>query len=453
MPPADLYDIMENQSKPDFDVIVVGAGLSGTTAALVLARAGLSVIVLERGKYPGAKNLFGGILFSPILNNLIPDFLDHAPIERHIVKRRFVYLTPDTETGFDFKTGRFNQPPYNNTFTVLRAKFDRWFAEQAEKAGAQIYNEVVVDDFLYENGKVAGVKTRGSTEDAYDELRANVVICAEGVNSMLAEKANLRSGKSKMSSQNRAASVKEIISLPEGAIEDRFNVSGSEGVAIEYFGDAVKGMIGAGFVYTNKNTVSIGVGCSIDELEKNRVTLYDLLDHFKDHLAVKDLIKNGVVLEYSAHMLPEDSYNNMPALVTDGLILVGDAAGLANNSFYHEITNLVMASGVYAAETIIESNKEKNFSKSALSLYKDKLKNSFVLKDMKQYRNFTKFLRENKQFLTTYPQTFCDSIVEYFTITGSPKSKIKKRIIAGILKKINIFKLIVDFLKAVKNMT
>lgn len=443
---------MNNQTKPDFDVIVVGAGLSGITAAYILAKAGKSVVVLERGKYPGAKNLFGGILFSTVLNKLIPNFWESAPVERHIAKRRFAYLTPDTEVGFDFKTGKFSQPPYNNTFTVSRSKFDRWFAAQAEAAGAQVFTQVVVDDFLYENGRVTGIKARGSTEDTYDELRADVVICAEGANSMLAEKAGLRAGISKMSSRNRASSVKEVIRLPESVIEDRFNISGGEGVAIEYFGDSVKNMVGAGFIYTNKDTISVGVGCSIDELEKSGITLYDLLDHFKGHPAIRGLVRGGEVLEYSAHMITEDSYGNLPDLVADGLMLVGDSAGLVNNSFYHEITNLAMASGAYAAETIISLSKERDFSKAALALYTDKLKKSFVMKDMRQYKNFASFLHKNKQFLTTYPQLFCDSIVEYFTVRDEPKSEIKKGIMMRALKKINIFKLIIDSLRAAKDM-
>lgn len=443
---------MNNQDKPDFDVIVVGAGLSGLTAAYALRKAGVSVAVLERGEYPGAKNLFGGVLFSTILNKLIPNFWDDAPIERHIVKRRFVYLTPDTEAGFDFKAEKYNQPPYNNTFTVLRAKFDRWLAQKVEGAGAEIYTRVVVDDFIYENGKVAGIKARGSAEDTYDELRSNVVICAEGANSMLAEKAGLRSGKSKMSSLNRAVAVKEILSLPQEIIEDRFNLSDNEGVAIEYFGDAVKNMVGAGFIYTNKGTISVGVGCSIDELQHSGIALYDLLDYFKEHPAIRNLVKGAEVLEYSGHLIPEDSYNSLPSLVSGGLILVGDAAGLANGSFYHEITNLAMASGLYAAETIIEAGKENKFSKESLCPYIDKLKNSFVLKDMKEYRNFVNFLRQNKQFITTYPQILCDSIVDYFTVTESPKSEIKKGIIKQARKKIKILKSAVDFLKAVKNL-
>lgn len=444
---------MKNQFKPDFDVIVVGAGLSGLTAAYLLAKQGVSVVVLERGEYPGAKNLFGGVLFSTILNRLIPNFWDDAPIERHIVKRRFVYLTPQTEAGFDFKTEKFNQPPYNNSFTVLRAKFDQWFAQKVEQAGAEIYTKVVVDDFIYENGKITGIKARGSRENEYDELRANVVICAEGANSMLAEKVGLRNGKSNMSSQNRAAAVKEIISLPQELIEERFNLSGGEGIAIEYFGDSVKNMLGTGFVYTNKNTISIGVGCTIEDLESNKIALYDLLDYFKNHFAIRKLLEGGEVLEYSAHLIPEDSYNNLPDLVADGLILVGDAAGLVNTSFYHEITNLAMASGLYAAETIIQASKVKEFSKRTLTLYIDKLENSFVLKDMKHYKNFVSFLYRNRQFLTDYPKIFCDSIVDYFSVSETPKSEIKINVIKQARRKINILKFAVDLLRAFRNLT
>ena len=112
----------------------------------------------------------------------------------------------------------------SNKSPTIRAKFDNWFAEQAEKAGADIFPGVVVDDFVWDNSKVVGVKARGEKEGEYDELHADVVICAEGANSMLAEKAGLRQGISQMSGVNRAVIVKEVIALPREIIEDRFHL-------------------------------------------------------------------------------------------------------------------------------------------------------------------------------------------------------------------------------------
>ena len=119
----------------DYDVIVVGAGPAGISAAIAVARGGLKVLVVDRGAFPGAKNLFGGIFFTTLLEKLIPDYLQTAPLERHIITRRFSFLTPDTEVALEIKSEKYNAPRYNSSFTVLRSKFDRWYADKAQEAG------------------------------------------------------------------------------------------------------------------------------------------------------------------------------------------------------------------------------------------------------------------------------------------------------------------------------
>ena len=333
-----------------FEVVIVGAGPAGSAAALTLARAGVEVLVVERGDYPGAKNLFGGILYSGVLNELVPKFWQQAPVERHIVNRRWVALDSDTQVGLDLKSARFDEPPFNNTFTALRSKFDRWFAEQAEEAGAMIINETNVDELLMDGGQVAGVRTGREEGD----VEAKVVILAEGANALLAEAGGLRQ---RMEPDNRVNAVKEIIALPREIIDDRFHLEGDQGAAIEYFGGAVRGMIGSAFLYTNRESLSVGVGCMIGDFLRTRTAPYELLDHFKHHPAVSPLLRGGQTVEYATKMIPEDSYDDLSDLYADGVLLVGDCAGLVNPSIHHEGTNLAMASGVIAAETVLEARK------------------------------------------------------------------------------------------------
>lgn len=424
-----------------FDVIVVGAGPSGIAAAYTLAKAGLEVVVLERGATPGSKNLFGGILFSTIINKLIPNFWEKAPVERHIVRRRFSMLTQNSEASLELRSERYNTPPYNNTFTVIRSKFDRWFAEQAEAAGAQVFPGVVVDDFLWRDEKVAGIKARGEREGEYDELLADVVICAEGANSLLAQKAGLRE---KIRPEERSVAVKEVIALPREKIEERFQLEGEEGCACEYFGDSTMGLVGSGFIYTNKESISIGVGCSIKEFYNRDLNPNDILEHFKNHPCVRKLISEGEPVEYMAHMIPEEGYKRLPKLYRDGLLLVGDAAGLVNTSIFHEGTNLAMASGVMAAETVIEAKDKGDFSAQTLSLYRKKLEDSFVMKDLKKFKDFIDFISENKQFLNEYPNLFINLLIDYFQVSERPKGEVQKELFKRFKKEVGLFKFVRD---------
>ncbi len=405
-----------------FDVIVVGAGPAGSAAALTLARAGLCVAVFERGEFPGSKNMFGGILYTPILNRLIPRFWEEAPLERHIVKRHFGLLSERSEAAFEFRCEDYNvAPPYNQSFSALRAQFDPWFAKKAEEAGALIITETVVDDLIWEDKKVIGVKARREG----GEVLADVVIAADGVNSFMAKKAGLRDD---FKWETMAVAAKEVIGLPREVIESRFSLEKNEGVSMEFFADAVAGMVGAGFIYTNQESLSVGIGCSVRAFVEKKITPHDLLARFKEHPSIRRLIQGGQPLEYSGHMIPEGGFHHVPRLCTDGLLLVGDAAHFVNSSFYHEGTNLAMASGVFAAETIIEAKNKGDFSATGLSGYAKKLQESFVMKDLIKYRAVEGWCHSNEKFFKEYPDLLLETLQEYFGISETPKADIQSAV-------------------------
>jgi len=211
-----------------FDVAIVGAGPAGISAACVLADRGVKTIVLERGEYPGAKNMFGGVLYGHALEQIIPDYVQrNCPIERNIVESRLSYLSRDAGLNFTYRDRIFFDQRRNNAFTVGRAKFDRWFADQAASKGALIVCATVVTDLLKdEAGRVIGV----TTDRAEGDLLAKVVLLADGVNSPLALKTGFRP---ELRPENVALAVKELIAIPEEIIDERFGVSPGNGVTNE----------------------------------------------------------------------------------------------------------------------------------------------------------------------------------------------------------------------------
>jgi electron transfer flavoprotein-quinone oxidoreductase len=428
-----------------FDVIVIGAGPAGNAAAYTLAKAGFSVLQLERGESPGTKNVQGAILYANALEQIIPDFREHAPLERHIIEQR-MWLVDEKSSHL---SAHFRDEGFSlNRYTIIRAKFDRWFSDQVRKAGALVICETTVKDLLKDNnGKVIGVQT----ERENGEIFADVVILADGVNSLVGQQANLRKD---IHPEHVALAVKEVLFLPKETIEQRFNLSNNnQGVVIEIAGQITRGMLGTGFLYTNKDSLSIGIGCLLSDMRKQKMPPYQLLEELKQHPSIKPLIAGAEMKEYAAHLIPEGGYKSLPQLFGEGWLMVGDSAGFVN-AVHREGSNLAMTSGRFAAETLIEL-KEKGlpYTLKNLSRYKQKLDESFVMKDLKKYQNVPEVLLKHPQFLSTYPAFLNDAMREMLTVDGVDKRTKQNKIFQQLRSKRSIMGLLSDayqFFKAFK---
>ncbi|HEY6093765.1 MAG TPA: FAD-dependent monooxygenase [Gallionellaceae bacterium] len=401
-----------------FDAIVVGAGPSGNAAAYTLAKAGLSVLQIERGEYPGSKNVQGAILYSDALEKIIPDFRDDAPLERHIIEQRMWVLDDDSYIGTHYRSDAFNKVPYNR-YTILRAQFDKWFSERVTRAGALVICETTVTDLIMDGQRVVGVRTDRENGDIF----ADIVILADGVNSLLAKKAGFHA---ELNPGDVALAVKEILFMPQETLESRFNVKEGEGVVIEMVGKITQGMMGTGFLYTNSESLTIGVGCMLSDFKESGVSPYLLLEKMKAHPAIQPLIEGGEMKEYTAHLIPEGGYKAIPQIYGDGWLIVGDS-GMFVNAVHREGSNLAMTTGRIAAETVIALKQDgKEMSTKNLSAYRAKLDNSFVMKDLAKYKDMPGVFHANPQFLTTYPELVNKAAHSMLTVDGVDK-KTKER--------------------------
>ncbi len=417
-----------------FDSIVVGAGPAGISAAITMARAGLTVAVLERGEYAGAKNVQGAVLYSKMLQDVIPDFWKDCPLERAIVEERVFVLTDKAGLQVGYKSAEYDVEPAN-CYTIIRTPFDRWYAKKAEEAGVSLLTGVTVSDVIKKDGAIVGVK---STEG--DELFADVIIACDGVNSILAQKAGIQR---EWKPNEVALGVKEILGLSREKIEDRFCLEGNQGSTTEMLGDVTKGMLGYAFMYTNKESIALGVGCALDDFQRTNIKPYELLEEVKRHPLVRRYIQGSTPLEYSAHLIPEGGYNVMPPLYTDGMLLAGDAAQMINPT-HREGSNLAMAAGKMAGETVIEAKKKGNFSAKTLSVYRKKLDESFVLMDMFDHKDIEDKVRENREIMEVYPRLINEAAHEYFLVDGLPKRDHQRRIIRRFRKERGFFRMIKD---------
>lgn len=410
-----------------FDAIVVGAGPSGNAAAYTMAKEGLKVLQLERGEYPGSKNVQGAILYANALEQLIPDFRDDAPLERHIIEQRLWTMDDKSYVGMHYRSEDFNEEKPNR-YTIIRAQFDKWFSRKVRDAGAVLLCETTVKELLRDaHGKVIGVKT----DREGGKVFADVVILGEGVNGIVGQRSGLRS---ELKPESVALAVKEMHFLPREVIESRFNLKGNEGTVIEAMGTITAGMTGTGFLYTNQESISVGIGCIVSDFAEKEMTPYGLLEAFKNHPSIKPFLANSECKEYAAHLIPEGGYKSMPELFGDGWIVVGDA-GQFVNAVHREGSNLAMTTGRIAGETVVWlKRRREEMSKANLAEYLRRLETTFVMKDLKKYKKIPEFLHGNKQVFGLYPKLLNAAAQTWFRVDGADKLTKEKEILRSFRK-------------------
>ncbi|GGI33635.1 MULTISPECIES: FAD-dependent oxidoreductase [Bradyrhizobium] len=411
-----------------FDIIVVGAGMAGNAAALTLAKHGLKVLQLERGEYPGSKNVQGAILYADMLEALVANFRQDAPLERHLVEQRFWMMDDRSHTGLHYRSDDFNEERPNR-YTIIRAQFDRWFSQKVREAGATVLCETTATELMQDaNGKVVGVRT----DRADGEIHAGAVVLAEGVNGLLGTRAGVRK---RPTPDTVALAVKEMHFLPREVIEARFNLKGDEGLVIEAAGTISRGMTGMGFIYTNKECISLGIGCLVAHFTSTGETPYGLLDRFKRHPSVAPLIEGSEVKEYAAHLIPEGGFKAIPQLYGEGWVVVGDAAQL-NNAMHREGSNLAMTSGRLAAEAIIQvKSRGAPMTATNLSIYKTMLDHSFVIRDLRKYKDMPALMHTySRNFFLTYPELVSESMQNFLRVDGTPKAEKEKQSLNSFVK-------------------
>lgn len=400
------------------EVIVVGAGLAGLGAAYHLAASGFEVLVVERGDYPGSKNVTGGRLYLHPVRPYFPELFGEecyhqAGFERLVVKERLTMVADSGSTTVEIQPSNFVATPQHSA-TLLRGVFDRWLAEVVSERGAMIVSGYKVDDLVWDGDQVAGIVSAG------DQVLADVVLAADGALSFIAERAGLRG---RHDPRHFAMGIKEVIELSEEKIEDRFGVRSGEGVSQLFFGSLTKGMLGGGFLYTNKDSLSLGLVLGMQAMLDKGATFqaHELMDEFKARPEIAPLIEGGSVVEYSAHAVPEASQRAMPRLVRDGLMVLGDAAGLGlNMGITVRGMDFALASGALAAQTIQEAKADADYSEGSLSRYEEALRGSFVLKDHQTFAAVQDFL-DNPRLYDLYPDAVNGLLEKLLWIGDGPK--------------------------------
>ncbi|MHB8191360.1 MAG: FAD-dependent oxidoreductase [Ferrimicrobium sp.] len=361
---------MTGRPTVDVDVCVVGAGPAGSAAAIAAAQLGARVVLVERATVPGAKNLFGGVVYPSILEQLLPGRTDQFPVERWITSRFGVLVDGDDAVWLGLRSPGL----FGNAATVLRSRFDAWLGAQAQDAGVTVVTGTRVGGVVQRQSRIRGVVLADSDE----VIRAEVVVAADGVNSEVATWAGCAP---RVRASEVTLGVKQVLALSASQIEERFGCDPDEGVEWNFLGGLSAG-VGGGFLYTNRDSISIGLVVTPSSLIASQVRPETILQRLITHPSLSRYLRGSELIDYGAHLIPKYRRSR---LAMPGLVVAGDAGGLCLSAgLWLEGVNYAIGSGMIAGHCAADAAL-KGLASEVVLTYPRAIASSSFGKNLRHY--------------------------------------------------------------------
>src|ERR1700690_3927707 len=383
------------------DVLIVGAGPAGLSCALHLANlikkhnasgakpelSAENIYVLEKGRELGAHQLSGAIMNPKALAELVPDFEKTAPLDTPVTDSAALVFTE--KSSFRIPV---TPPPFNNTgnYVISLSRLVKWMGGLVEAAGVNVFKEFGGAELIYEGDGIAGVITEdkgldknGKPKDNYTpgyELRAKITVLAEGTRGSLTKQLVAKKRLDNINPQSYGIGIKELWEVQPGKITPGF-------VAHTLGWPVSSKMYGGGWIYgLSNNRVSIGLVIALEYVDP-RFDPHAAFQTWKTHPYLRELLEGGKIVRYGAKSLPYGGWYAMPRNYVDGGLIVGDSGSFLDSQRLKGV-HLAIKSGMLAAETILDALKTGDASSKTLKLYKEKIDQSYIKKELWKVRNF-----------------------------------------------------------------
>jgi flavin-dependent dehydrogenase len=366
-----------------YDLIVIGAGPGGCTAAKFAAEKKLKVLLLERAKEPGDKNMSGSYLFRPICEECFPGFKD---AECHKGMPRwggidFRWALDNDEKVYGMYMGP-GSDCMRDQYSVFRDETDKWFTNQAVKAGAEL-KTALATDVIWENKGTEHARVIGVVTDK-GNFEAPVTIDASGLHSIIANRAGL----AKWHKNKIMLGLKYIYKLDPEVLRARMRpYKDTDGVDVDWgvapmlcgsnpdhFGCHATGM-------PDRGIISIAYYWSLSEGIEYRVNVHQRAQWYLQQPQVQALIEGAEFVQCNFHGLAAgDLVGYVSKSYLPGLMLVGDAGGFSQPVDNYG-ANVAMWLGRLAAECAAEMKAKKDYSEAMFAKYEETWRDSWVGED------------------------------------------------------------------------